>query len=110
MIAAPGAASVGEDQNAFLIIHEGLRLGEVGRPGSIFDSEAVDATGTGFANDTARAPGHFRHDVGAEALADLVESPGNRRQRGGRLDQGSEDGRVVKEGVSQCRSRGATYH
>src|SRR3546814_3860798 len=87
MIAAPGAASVGEDQNAFLIIHEGLRLGEVGRPGSIFDSEAVDATGTGFANDTARAPGHFRHDVGAEALDDLVESPGNRRQRGERLDQ-----------------------
>src|SRR3546814_4308646 len=55
--------------------------------GAIFDSEAVDATGTGFANDTARAPGHFRHDVGAEALDDLVESPGNRRQRGERLDQ-----------------------
>ena len=41
MIAAPGAAGIGEDQDALLVVHEGLRLGEIGRAGAGLDGEPV---------------------------------------------------------------------
>ena len=42
MVAASGAAGIGEDQNALLVVHEGLRLGEIGRAGAGFDRETVE--------------------------------------------------------------------
>ena len=42
MIGAPGAAGVGEDEDALLVIHEGLRLGEIGRAGAGLDGETVE--------------------------------------------------------------------
>ena len=39
MIGAAGAAGIGEDQDALLVIHEGLRLGEIGRTGAVLDAE-----------------------------------------------------------------------
>ena len=42
VIAAPGAAGVGKDQDALGVIHEGLGLGEIGRTGAVLDDEAVD--------------------------------------------------------------------
>ena len=45
MIAAAGAAGVGEDEDALLVIHERLRLGEIGRTGAVLDDEPIDASG-----------------------------------------------------------------
>ncbi len=41
MVGAAGAAGVGEDENPLLVIHEGLRLGEVGRTGAVLDHQPV---------------------------------------------------------------------
>ena len=38
VVATAGAASVAEDQDALLVVHEGLRLGEVGRGGAALDA------------------------------------------------------------------------
>ena len=43
VIAAAGAAGVGEDEDALVVVHEGLRLGEIGRAGAGLDGKAVDA-------------------------------------------------------------------
>ena len=42
VIGAAGAARVGEDEDALLVIHEGLRLGEIGRAGAGLDGETVE--------------------------------------------------------------------
>ena len=39
VIAAPGAAGIGEDKDALLVVHETLRLGEVCGAGPVFDGE-----------------------------------------------------------------------
>ena len=82
MIGAPGAAGVGEDQDALLVVHEGLRLGEVGRAGAVLDAEPL-----ALAHDPPRTAGDLRDHVGAEALHDLVERALHRRQRRELLDQ-----------------------
>ncbi len=41
MIAAPGAAGIGEHQDALVVIHEGGGLGEIGRCRAGFDAEPV---------------------------------------------------------------------
>ena len=83
MIGTARAAGIGEDQDPLLVIHEGLRLGEIGRAGAGFDRETVEPTRSRFPHDAPRAAGHFRHDLRAEPLHDLVERPlhgGERRQ------------------------------
>src|SRR3546814_14958345 len=50
VVAAPGAAGIGEDEDAFLVVHEGLRLAEIGRGGAALDGEAVAARGIGRAS------------------------------------------------------------
>src|ERR1700730_11242922 len=42
MIGTAGAAGIGEDQDALFVIHEGLRLGEIGRAGAGFDGETIE--------------------------------------------------------------------
>ena len=43
VIAAPGAAGIGENQDALVVIHKGGGLGEIGRGGAGLDAEAVAA-------------------------------------------------------------------
>src|SRR5258708_2388991 len=86
VIGTPGTAGVGENEDAFDVIHECLGFAEVGGTGAVLDDEVVDAISPSLANDTPRAPCDFRHRVGAEALHDLVERTMN-RQRTGRHEE-----------------------
>ena len=47
VIAAPGAAGVGEDQDALVVIHEGGGLGKIRRSRADLDAEAVTALAGG---------------------------------------------------------------
>ena len=53
VIGAPGATGVREDEDALGVVHEGLRLGEIGRTRAVLDSEAIDAVRPGLADDPA---------------------------------------------------------
>ena len=86
MVAAPGAAGVREHQNALHVVHESLRLGQIGRSGAGFDRKAVDPVGAALAHDAARPAGDLRHHVGAESLHDLVERALHGGERGQMLD------------------------
>src|SRR5579875_1231881 len=82
MIAAPGAAGVAEDEDAFGVIHEGGGLGEIRRGGAVLDEQPV-----ALADDAARAACDFGDQIGAESLDDLVERAGYGRERSELLDQ-----------------------
>ncbi len=69
VVAAPGAAGIREDQDALGIIHEGLRLTEVGGGGAVFDLEPPF---TRF-HDAPLAPGDLSHRIPVEMPEDLVE-------------------------------------
>ena len=84
VVAAAGAAGIGEDEDALLVVHEGLRLGEVGRAGAVLDGKTACLA---LAHDAARAAGDLGDHVGAEALDDLVERALHGRQRGELFDQ-----------------------
>ena len=75
VIAAPGAAGIGEDQDALVVIHEGGGLGEIRRSRAGFDAEAVIAR-----DDAPRAAGDLGDEIGAEAVQDLIERALHRRQ------------------------------
>ena len=87
MIGAAGAAGVREHEDALGVIHERLRLGEIGGRRAIFDDEAIDAVRSGLADDTSRAARHLGHHVRAKALDDLVERAMHGRQGRQSLDQ-----------------------
>src|SRR5260221_11645655 len=73
VITAPGTSRVGKDKNTLLVIHEGLRLGEIDRSGTGLDGETVRAILTALADNPPRASRNLGHHVGAEPLYDLVE-------------------------------------
>ena len=81
VIAARGAAGVGEDKDALVVIHEGGGLGKIrrGRPG--LDAEAVATT-----HDAFGPAGHLGDELGTEAVQDLIERALHRRQRRQVLD------------------------
>jgi hypothetical protein len=74
VIAAPGAAGVGEDEDPLLVIHEGGGLGKIRRGGTGLDAEAVATT-----HDAFGPAGHLGHELGAEAMEDLIERALHRR-------------------------------
>ncbi len=76
---AINTTSIREDQDTFLVIHEGGGLGKVGRASPAFDDEARGRA-LAFPHDAARAARYLCHEVGAEALDDLVEGPRHRWQ------------------------------
>ena len=76
VIAAPGAAGVGEDQDALVVIHKGGGLGEIRRGGTGLDAER----GQLALDDAARAAGDLGDKIGAEAVQYLVERALHRRQ------------------------------
>src|SRR3546814_5763465 len=72
VVAAPGAAGIGEDEDSLLVVHEGLRLAEIRRSGPALDAEPI-AAGAGLANDALRPAGDLGHLLGPEAPNALVE-------------------------------------
>ena len=86
MIAAPGAAGHGEDEDAFVARHEGGGLGEVGRSRAVAQRQAL-AGPIGDAQDPARAAGDLGDGLAAEAVQYLVQRRLHRRQRRELLDQ-----------------------
>ncbi len=82
VVGAAGAAGIAEHQDALVVIHEGLRLGEIGRARTVLDAEPLT-----LAHDPPRSARHLGDHVGAEALHDLVERPLDRSERGQPLDQ-----------------------
>ena len=86
VIAAPGAAGHGEDEDAFLTRHEGGGLGEVGRGRAVAQRQAF-AGCIGDAQHPARAAGDLGDGLVAEAVEDLVERGLHRWQRRELLDQ-----------------------
>ena len=75
VIAAPGAAGVGKNEDAFLVIHKGRGLGKIGRRRAGLDAKAVAAP-----NHTPRAAGDFADEIGAEAVQYLIKRTLHRRQ------------------------------
>ncbi len=75
MVAAASTASVAEDEDALLVVHERLRLGVIGGTGAVLDAEPV-----AFPHDPPRAASDLRDHVCAEAVHDLVERALHRRQ------------------------------
>ena len=86
MIAAPGAARVGKDKNAFLVVHETLRLGQIGGGRAVLGSK-LEAAAVLLLHDAAAAPGNFGHAIRPEMVQDLVERGLHRRKRRKLLDQ-----------------------
>ena len=91
VIAAPGAAGHGEDEDAFIARHEGGGLGEVGRGRAVAQRQAL-AGCIGDAQDPARAAGDLGDGLAAEAMQDLVQRRLHRRQCRELLDQGIAGG------------------
>jgi hypothetical protein len=80
------SGSDGENEDALLVVHEGLRLGEIRRPGACLDGETVEPARSSLAHDAPRAPRHLGNQVGAEPLHDLIERTLDRRKRRQPLD------------------------
>ena len=97
VIAAPRASGIREDEDALLVIHEGGRLGKIGRSCTVLDCKAF-----ALAHDAARAAGDLGDEIGAEALDDLVERAGNGLQRCKPLDQfvATGDGLTALDGLA----------
>jgi hypothetical protein len=68
------AACIREDQDAFLVIHEGSGFREVGRPRPAFHDKARSVP-LALPHDAARPTRDLGHEVGFEALDDLVKGP-----------------------------------
>jgi hypothetical protein len=75
VIAAAGAAGVGENEYPLVVVHESGGFGEIRRGGAGLDAEAVMAP-----DDAPGAAGDFGDEVRAEAVQDLIERALHRRQ------------------------------
>ena len=87
MIAASRAAGVREHKDALVVIHEGLRLGEIGHGGAVFDLEDGLAMRIRFAHKAAAASGHFGDLIRSKMLHDLIEGARHSREACQLLDQ-----------------------
>ena len=93
VIASPGSASVRENEDALFVVHEALRLGEVGGAGPVLGGKPRLSSGGNFLHDAARAARDFGHLLRPKMMQDLIE----RGLHGGRL-----------QSFSMSRSRIAT--
>ena len=77
VVAAPGAAGVGEHQHPLLAAHEGVGLGlGARRAAALHDPAAITQ------DDPARAAGDLGHIVGAERAQDRIQHTRNGGQAG----------------------------
>ena len=84
MIAPPGAASIGEDQDLLGAAHEGVGLGEIGARAA-----ALDALATVRVHDDApAAPRHLGDGLRAEMPDDVIEGGADDGEGAELLDQG----------------------
>src|SRR3546814_2763971 len=72
-LGAPRPARFREDEDALLVVHEGVGLAEIGTAGPVLHREAHRPVVTIDRNDPARAPGNLGDRIGPEMLDDLVE-------------------------------------
>src|SRR3546814_20853698 len=86
MVAAARAAGVAEHEDALLVVHEGLRLGEVGRAGPALDAQTITPVIASDPHDAPRAAGDLGDHVGAEPFHDLIERALPRRKCRALLD------------------------
>src|SRR3546814_11040184 len=77
MIAPAGAAGVGEDEEALVAFHEGLRLDQIGARSPVLEPLAAVIPG----DEPPGSAGDFGDGVGAEAFDQRNERGGDRRQR-----------------------------
>ena len=110
VVAAPGAARHGEDEDALGSVHEGGGLGEIGGWGPVPQGEAV-AAALADAEDAARPSGDLGDRLVAEALQDLVQRGGDGGERGEPLDHvvAPLDGLAADDGVA-VRVPGGARH
>ena len=87
VIAAAGAARIGEDQDALVVIHEGLRLGEIGHGRTVLDLKDRLAVRIQLPHNAAAAARYFGHLIRSEMLNDLIERARHRRKACQLLDQ-----------------------
>src|SRR3546814_799305 len=80
MVAAARAAGVAEHEDALLVVHEGLRLGEIGRAGPALDAQTITPVIASDTHDAPRAAGDLGDHVGAEPLHALIERALHRRK------------------------------
>src|SRR3546814_18411917 len=78
VIAPHGAAGFGKDEDAFLVIHEGVRLGEIGRGGAIFDGEANRSVSVAPGYDSPRLDGHTADSMRPTISALITARPPHR--------------------------------
>jgi len=85
-----------------LVVHEGGCLGEIGRRRPVLDGETF-----ALAHYAPRSAGDLGHDIGAEALDDLVERAGHRLKRCEPLDQlvAAGDGLPALDGLAVAINR-----
>lgn len=69
MVAATGAASVGEDQDLLRAAHEGVGLGEIGAGAAAFDA----LTAACIHDDAPATPRNLGDGIGAEMPDDMIE-------------------------------------
>ena len=116
VVAAAGAARIGEDEDALVVIHEGLRLGEIGHGRAVFDLKDGLAVRIVLAHKTAAAARHFGHLIRSKMLNDLIERARHSRKACQLLDQRiaarnrflGMDGLAVHDdgpGLKSCRFR-----
>ena len=86
VIAAPGAAGHGEDQDALGAVHEGGGLGEIGGCGPATQRQAL-ALRVRNTEHTPEPARHLGDRLVTETLHDLVQCCRHRRQGGELLDQ-----------------------
>ena len=82
MVGTAGTAGIAEHQDALRVVHEGLRLREIGGGRPVLDAEPV-----ALPNDPSGSAGHLGDQVGTETLHDLVERTLHGGERGQPLDQ-----------------------
>ena len=75
VVAAPGAAGVGKDEDALLVVHESRGFCEIRRCRTALDAEPVAAF-----HRCAGAAGDLGDKIGAEAVQYLVKRALHRRQ------------------------------
>ncbi len=79
VIAASGAARIREDQDALLVIHESGGFREIGSSCPAFHNKARGVP-LALPHDAARPARDLGHEIGTEALDDLIQRPRHGRQ------------------------------
>src|SRR5208282_1574248 len=87
VVAAPRAAGIRKDEDAFFVIHETLRLGEVRRSGARLGHKPCIAVRGVLLHDAAISARDFRNTLNSKMMQELVERGLHSREGGEFLEQ-----------------------